>query len=68
MRDYFVSKIPSGEFVAWVAEFEEAIIGRPDSPSSKIVPGVSDPSGIYAYVMNVFTRVPNGAVAVLLIN
>jgi GNAT superfamily N-acetyltransferase len=56
LRDYFVRKIPSGEFIAWLAEYDGEIVGTSgmvvwEKPA--LYSGVE--SGKLGYILNFYT-------------
>ncbi|HEX8150316.1 MAG TPA: GNAT family N-acetyltransferase [Pyrinomonadaceae bacterium] len=55
MRDYMVRKMPSGHFLAWVAESEGAIVATSGVTIFERPPNGANPSGLEAYLSNMYT-------------
>ncbi|MBD2613519.1 GNAT family N-acetyltransferase [Nostoc punctiforme FACHB-252] len=55
IRKYLGEKIPSGEFLAWVAEVDSQIVATSGLVFFQRPPSNGNLSGIEAYVMNVYT-------------
>ena len=55
MRDYLARKMPAGEFLAWVAESEGAIVATSGVTIFERPPNGSNPSGVEAYLSNMYT-------------
>ena len=55
MRDYLVRKMPSGAFLAWVAEGEGAIVATSGVTIFERPPNGANPSGLEAYLSNMYT-------------
>lgn len=55
MRDYFIRKLPSGEFLAWVAEGEGAIVATSGVTLFERPPNGANPTGLEAYLSNMYT-------------
>ena len=55
MRDYFVRKLPSGEFLAWVAESEGAIVATSGVTIFERPPNGGNVAGLEAYLSNMYT-------------
>ena len=55
MRDYFVRKVPSGEFLAWVAEGEGKIVATSGVTIFERPPNGANPAGLEAYLSNMYT-------------
>jgi GNAT superfamily N-acetyltransferase len=58
IRDYLVRKMPTGEFLAWVAEGEDGIVGTSGVTLFERPPNGANVAGIEAYLSNMYT-VPN---------
>ncbi|WP_193196433.1 GNAT family N-acetyltransferase [Nostoc sp. MG11] len=57
-RNYFVEKMPQGEFLAWVAEVDNQIVATSGLVFFQRPPHNGNLSGLEAYVMNVYTVPP----------
>jgi len=55
MRDYFARKLPSGEFLAWVAEGEGAIVATSGVTVFERPPNGGNLAGLEAYLSNMYT-------------
>ena len=55
MRDYFARKVPSGEFLAWVAESEGAIVATSGVTIFERPPNGANLAGLEAYLSNMYT-------------
>ena len=55
MRDYLVRKMPSGVFLAWVAESGGAIVATSGVTLFERPPNGANPSGLEAYLSNMYT-------------
>src|SRR5215210_1745626 len=55
-RQYLRRKLPSGEFLAWVAEAGGEIVATSGLVFFERPPNGTSPSGLEAYVMNMYTR------------
>ena len=55
MRDYFMRKMPSGEFLAWVAESEGAIVATSGVTIFERPPNGGNLAGLEAYLSNMYT-------------
>ena len=55
MRDYLVRKLPPGEFLAWVAESEGAIVATSGVTLFERPPNGANPAGLEAYLSNMYT-------------
>lgn len=55
IRDYLVRKMPAGEFLAWVAESEDGIVGTSGVTIFERPPNGGNVSGIEAYLSNMYT-------------
>jgi GNAT superfamily N-acetyltransferase len=55
-REYLRRKLPAGEFLAWVAEEEGEIVSTSGLVFFERPPNGTSPSGLEAYVMNMYTR------------
>ena len=55
MRDYLVRKMPSGEFLAWVAESEGAIVATSGVTIFERPPNGGNIAGLEAYLSNMYT-------------
>ena len=55
MRDYFVRKLPAGEFLAWVAESEGAIVATSGVTLFERPPNGANLAGLEAYLSNMYT-------------
>ena len=55
MRDYLVRKMPSGQFLAWVAESEGAIVATSGVTIFERPPNGANPAGLEAYLSNMYT-------------
>jgi GNAT superfamily N-acetyltransferase len=55
MRDYMTRKMPSGEFLAWVAESEGAIVATSGVTLFERPPNGANPAGLEAYLSNMYT-------------
>jgi GNAT superfamily N-acetyltransferase len=55
MRDYMLRKMPSGAFLAWVAESEGAIVATSGVTLFERPPNGANPSGLEAYLSNMYT-------------
>ena len=55
MRDYLVRKMPSGAFLAWVAESEGAIVATSGVTIFERPPNGANPAGLEAYLSNMYT-------------
>jgi GNAT superfamily N-acetyltransferase len=55
-RNYLLRKLPAGEFLAWVAEEEGEINATSGLVFFERPPNGASPSGLEAYVMNMYTR------------
>ena len=55
-RRYLQRKLPTGEFLAWVAEEEGEIVATSGMVFFERPPNGTSPSGLEAYVMNMYTR------------
>lgn len=54
-RKYLSEKIPSGEFLAWVAEVDCQIVATSGLVFFQRLPYYGNLSGLEAYIMNVYT-------------
>jgi GNAT superfamily N-acetyltransferase len=54
-RDYFREKLPTGEFVAFLAETGGVIVGTGGIVVYRAPPTQGNPTGIEGYVMNMYT-------------
>jgi ribosomal protein S18 acetylase RimI-like enzyme len=54
-RRYFREHLPAGDFVAFVAEAEAAIVGTSGIVIYRAPPTQGNPTGIEGYVMNMYT-------------
>ena len=54
-RKFFSAKIPSGEFLAVVAEANGAVVAAGGVIYQQLPPSVSNPTGHAAYIMNMYT-------------
>ncbi|PHJ57954.1 hypothetical protein VF14_25840 [Nostoc linckia z18] len=54
-RNYLADKIPQGEFLVWVAEVENQIVGTSGLVLFTRPPYDGNLSGLEAYIMNVYT-------------
>jgi GNAT superfamily N-acetyltransferase len=54
-RNYLLRKLPAGEFLAWVAEEEGEIVATSGLVFFERPPNGTSPSGLEAYVMNMYT-------------
>jgi GNAT superfamily N-acetyltransferase len=54
-RDYLVRKMPSGEFLAWVAEGEGAIVATSGVTIFERPPNGANIAGLEAYLSNMYT-------------
>ena len=52
---YLTEKIPKGEFVAWVAEVDDRIVGTSGLVLFERPPVADNLSGLEAYIMNIYT-------------
>lgn len=55
MRDYFVRKMPAGDFIAWVAEGEGAIVATSGVTIFERPPNGANLAGLEAYLSNMYT-------------
>ena len=55
MRDYFVRKLPSGEFLVWVAESEGEIVATSGVTIFERPPNGGNVAGLEAYLSNMYT-------------
>lgn len=55
IRRYLIRKMPSGEFLAWVAEGEGAIVGTSGVTLFERPPNGANMAGLEAYVSNMYT-------------
>ena len=55
MRDYFVRKMPSGEFLAWVAESEGKMVATSGVTIFERPPNGGNLAGLEAYLSNMYT-------------
>ena len=55
MRDFLVRKMPTGEFLAWVAESEEGIVGTSGVTIFERPPNGGNVAGLEAYLSNMYT-------------
>src|ERR1044071_4150029 len=55
MRGYFARKMPSGEFLAWVAESEGAIVATSGVTIFERPPNGGNVAGLEAYLSNMYT-------------
>ena len=55
MRAYLVRKLPTGEFLAWVAESEGAIVATSGVTIFERPPNGANPAGLEAYLSNMYT-------------
>ena len=55
MRDYLVRKMPSGEFLAWVAESGGAIVATSGVTIFERPPNGANLAGLEAYLSNMYT-------------
>jgi GNAT superfamily N-acetyltransferase len=54
-RDYFREKLPSGEFVAFLAETGGVIAGTSGMVVYRAPPTPGNPTGVEGYIMNMYT-------------
>ena len=54
-RTYLAAKLPTGEFAAWVAEVDGLLVATSGLMLYERPPTAGNPSGIEAYVMNMYT-------------
>lgn len=54
-RAYFTARIPTGEFVAWVAKADGRLVATSGLVLTHRPPYPGNPSGLEAYVMNMYT-------------
>jgi GNAT superfamily N-acetyltransferase len=54
LRAYFSKNVASGAFIAAIAETAGVIVATSGMVYHRHPPRVSDPSGVYAYIMNVY--------------
>lgn len=54
-RDYFREKLPTGEFVAFLAEVDGETVGTGGVVLYRAPPTSGNPTGIEGYVMNMYT-------------
>lgn len=52
---YLREALPAGKFLAWVAEFEERIVGTSGLVLFEQAPTPSNLSGVEAYILNMYT-------------
>ncbi|HVF43010.1 MAG TPA: GNAT family N-acetyltransferase, partial [Pyrinomonadaceae bacterium] len=57
-RRYLRRKLPAGEFLAWVAEEGGEIVATSGLVFFERPPNGTSPTGLEAYVMNMYTRPP----------
>jgi len=55
-REYLRRKLPTGEFLAWVAEDAGEIVATSGLVFFERPPNGTSPTGLEAYVMNMYTR------------
>lgn len=55
MREYLLRKLPSGEFLAWVAEGGGAIVATSGVTLFERPPNGANPAGLEAYLSNMYT-------------
>lgn len=55
IRDYLLRKMPTGEFLAWVAESEEGIVGTSGVTIFERPPNGTNVAGLEAYLSNMYT-------------
>jgi GNAT superfamily N-acetyltransferase len=55
LHAYFARHLPSGDFLAWLAETESEIIGTSGLVFSHRPPSFNNTTGLDAYVMNMYT-------------
>jgi len=55
MRDYFARKMPTGAFLAWVAEGGGALVATSGVTIFERPPNGANPSGLEAYLSNMYT-------------
>jgi GNAT superfamily N-acetyltransferase len=55
LRDYLVRKLPGGEFMAWVAEAEGAIVATSGVTLFERPPNGANLAGLEAYLSNMYT-------------
>jgi len=54
-RMYFLEKVPSNKFIAWLAEINDEIVGTSGLVFFERPPLIENLSGIEAYIMNMYT-------------
>lgn len=55
MREYLLRKMPPGDFLAWVAEAEGAIVATSGVTIFERPPNGANPAGLEAYLSNMYT-------------
>lgn len=55
MREYLLRKLPTGEFLAWVAEGDGAIVATSGVTLFERPPNGANPAGLEAYLSNMYT-------------
>lgn len=55
LRSYFAEHIPDAAFISWIAESGGEIVATSGLSFYSIPPGMTNPSGKVAYVMNMYT-------------
>ena len=55
LTEYFSASLPSGEFIAYVAEVQNRVVASSGLIFHKHPPSAKNPSGLEAYIMNMYT-------------
>ncbi|MFX0094956.1 MAG: GNAT family N-acetyltransferase [Candidatus Hodarchaeota archaeon] len=55
IRQFFIQKLPKEEFIAWIAEVDEGIIGTSGLIFCEKPPLANNVSGFEGYIMNMYT-------------
>ena len=56
LKDFFVNKMKSDEFIAWLAEFDNKIIATSGLSFLQKPPHFLNITGKFAYIMNMYTK------------
>lgn len=54
-RHYFMKKIPTGAFLAWLAEVNGCVVASSGLIFIERPPSVSNPTGLEGYILNMYT-------------
>lgn len=55
LKDFFIDKMKSNEFIAWFAEFDNEIIATSGLSFLQKPPHFINMTGKFAYIMNMYT-------------